>query len=241
MRIKVIIILSVLLSLTALNTEILTYEKVLKNLKGINDYKDNKFDRSEESFNENSINHPQEGILHYNLGNSQYKNGKFAEAENSYKLALRDENLENSSDVFLNLGNTKFQQQDYKNALKNYRNSLIENPQNQKARYNYELASRFLQQQQQQQNQNNDQNKEEKQNKQKQNDEQQQKQDKDKQEQKQKGEQNQQQQQKKKEEMKKEKENAEKILKALLAKEKEEMKKEKRKMNVDKAKKGKYW
>jgi len=37
------------------------------------------------------------------------------------------------------------------------------------------------------------------------------------------------------------KEDAEKMLNALLAKEKEEMKKEKMKMNVDKAKKGRYW
>ena len=37
------------------------------------------------------------------------------------------------------------------------------------------------------------------------------------------------------------KEDAEKMLQALLQKEKEEMKKEKQKMNVDKAKRGKYW
>jgi tetratricopeptide (TPR) repeat protein len=241
-----------LLSIFSLQAEILTYDKVLKNLKGIKQYNKENFERSEELFNENSINNPRDGRLHYNKANSQYKNGKLEAAEQEYNQALKDQEFKNRSETFQNLGNVKFQQQDYKSAIKHYRNSLIEDPANLEARYNYELASRFLQQQQQQQQQ---QNQEQKNNeKQEQQDQQQQQQQqneteqneekKEQQQQKQsensEEEQKQQEQQKMKETDKK-KEEAEQMLKTLLQKEKEEMKKQKEKMNVDKQKTGKYW
>ena len=243
---KKILILLIGLITSNIFAEILTYDKVLKNLKGTKFYKKEEFDQANEEFNENAIKNPNDGRLQYNLGNSQYKKGDLEAAENSYSLSLRDQDFKDKSQVFQNLGNVKFQQQDYKNAILNYRNSLIEDPQNLDARYNYELAARYLQrqqnQQQQQQNsddQNKDQEKkEQKQNQDQDNKEQQQKQDQQKSEEEKKEEQQMKQEQAKKDEKKKD---AEKMLKALLQKEKEEMKKEKAKMNTDKAKKGKFW
>jgi len=246
------IILIILIGLISINifAEILTYDKVLKNLKGTKYYKKEEFEEAKMEFNENAIKNPNDGRLHYNLGNSLYKNGKLEDAENSYNLSLRDQEFQDRSFAYQNLGNVKFEQKDYKNAITNYRNALIEDPQNLNARYNYELASRFLQrqqnqQQQQQQNKddkNKDQEKKEKQQNQdqekKEQEKQEQKQDQQKSEEEKKQEQQQKQEQAKKDEKKKD---AEKMLKALLQKEKEEMKKEKAKMNVDKAKKGKFW
>ncbi len=244
------IILLILIGFLSVNifAEILTYDKVLKNLKGTKFYKKEEFEDANNKFNENAIKNPNDGRLQYNLGNSQYKSGELEAAENSYNLSLRDKEFQDRSLAFQNLGNVKFQQQDYKNAITDYRNALIEDPQNLDARYNYELASRFLQrqqnqQQQQQQNKddkNKDQEKKEKQQGQDQEkkEQQEQKQEQQKSEEQQKKEQQMKQEQAKKDEKKKD---AEKMLKALLQKEKEEMKKEKAKMNVDKAKKGKFW
>ncbi len=244
--------LMILIGILSVNifAEILTYDKVLKNLKGTKFYKKEEFEEAKKEFNENAIKNPKDGKLHYNLGNSQYKKGELEAAENSYNLSLRDQNFSDRSLAFQNLGNVKFQQQDYKNAILNYRNALIEDPQNLDARYNYELASRFMQrqqnqEQQQQQNkdeQNKDQEKKEKQQNQdqekKEQEKQEQKQDQQKSEEQKKQEQKLKQEQAKKDEKKKD---AEKMLNALLQKEKEEMKKEKAKMNTDKAKKGKFW
>jgi Ca-activated chloride channel homolog len=237
----------------SLNAEFLTYNKVLKNLKGIKEYKNDNFQRSEELFNDNSVSNPRDGRLHYNKANSQYKNCKLEDAEQEYNLALRDNNFANRSEIYHNLGNIKFQQQDYKEAIKLFRNALIEDPANQDARYNYELASRFLQQSQQQQQQQsqdqqneNEQQDEQQQQQQQKNDEQQDQEDKQKEQQQQEQKsdeqkQEEQQQQQKMKEDEKKKEEAEQMLKTLLQKEKEEMKKQKMKMNVDKSKKGKYW
>lgn len=249
---KKILIILVLISFSFLTAEMLNYDKVLSNLKGIKHYKNAEYNKAGEAFEDNAIQHPNDPRLQFNQGNAQYKNGNLEEAEHSYNMALKNPDFKDKSLAHQNLGNIKFQQKDYKNAIKQYRDALIQNPENLDARYNYELAARMLQQQQnQQQNQQQDQQNDDK----KENEDQQQQQD---QQQKDEEKKEQKQQQEKKEENKdqqpqeerksekqkaeeKKKEDAEKILKALLQKEKEEMKKEKQKMNVDKAKEGKYW
>ncbi len=238
--VPILLIFSFVLINTILSADILTYDKAIQNLKGIKDYDKESFQDSEKKFSDNAIRYPDDSRLHFNQGNAQYKNGKLEDAEHSYNLTLKNQEFNERSKALQNLGNVKFQQKDYKNAINNYRDALIEDPQNMDARYNYELAARMLQRQQQEKQQQNkndenkDQEKKEQQKDQQQQQDDQQKQQQDKQEQ-----QKQEQQQDMKKDQKKE--DAEKMLKALLQKEKEEMKKEKRKMSVDKAKRGKYW
>ncbi|MDO9577206.1 MAG: tetratricopeptide repeat protein [Candidatus Cloacimonadales bacterium] len=228
----------------------LNYNKALSNLKGLKYYENKSYEDAEKTFGDNSIQYPNDARLHYNQGNALYKKGELEQAENSYNLALKDDKFADRSLALQNLGNVKFQQKDYKNAIKDYRDALIADPDNLDARYNYELAARMLQRQQeqkQQQQQNQDENKDKKdkeKQQQQQNQQDQEKKEKQKQEQMKKDEEQKPEEQQKTKEQKaeeKEKEDADKILKALLQKEKEEMKKEKQKMNVDKEKKGKYW
>ena len=150
---KIFLIISIIFISFSLFAEVLNYDKVITNLKGIKEFEKENFTDSEKEFSKNSINHPRDGRLHFNLGNSHYKNGKLEDAENDYNLALKDKDFTNKSSIYHNLGNVKFQQQDYKNAIVNYRNSLIENPENNDARHNYELTARMLERQQQQQQQ----------------------------------------------------------------------------------------
>ena len=233
---KIFLIFIVIFFSLSLYSEFLTYDKVFTNLKGIKHYDNKNFEESEKKFSENSINYPKDSQLHFNQGNAQYKNGKLEEAENAYSMALRDESFKNKSKVYQNLGNVKFQQKDLKNAINNYRNALIEDPCNEDARYNYELAARLMNRQQ---NQKQQQSKDDKKKK----DKQKEQQEKQQQQQDQQQKKDEEQELKKQEQQKKDqkKEDAEKMLKALLQKEKEEMKKEKQKLNIDKAKKGKYW
>ena len=87
--------------------EVLNYDKVITNLKGIKEFEKENFTDSEKEFSKNSINHPRDGRLHFNLGNSHYKNGKLEDAENDYNLALKDKDFTNKSSVYHNLGNVK--------------------------------------------------------------------------------------------------------------------------------------
>jgi len=242
--VPLLLIILFLLSSAVLPAEILTYDKAIQNLKGIKYYNKDNFQDSEKKFNDNAIRYPDDSRLHFNQGNAQYKNGKLEDAEHSYNLTLKNQDFSERSKALQNLGNVKFQQKDYKNAIKNYRDALIEDPQNMDARYNYELAARMLQRQQQekqQQNKNNENKDQEK--KEQQKDQQQQQQGQENKEEQKQQQDKQEQQKQEQQDMKKDqkKEDAEKMLKALLQKEKEEMKKEKQKLNVDKAKRGKYW
>lgn len=248
---KRFVLVAILLYFSVITAEIVTYPKVLKNLKGIKHYNDKEYQQAADKFQENSLQHPKEGLLHFNTGNAFYKQGEWENAQNSYKMALKDNNnKELESDIYYNLGNVNFQQQKYKEAMEKYRQALQVNPNHQNARYNYELASRMLQKQQQQKQQNK-QNQQKSDDKNKQDQKQQQKQESKNQEQQQKQQQQgKKEQQEKKDEKQQEqmtpeeiknREEAEKILKALLQKEKEEQEKEKQKQKGDKPKSGKYW
>lgn len=254
---KIFLIIAIIIAFN-LRSEIITYNKVLKNLKGVKKYQQKEFSEADEHFENNSLNNPDDGSLHYNRGTTLYKKGEFENAENEFKMSLRDKKFNKRSETFQNLGNIKFQNKEYKDAIKYFRQSLIDDAENEDARYNYELASRFLQQQQQQkqnQDQNQDdkdkekQDQQEKQNQQDKQDKQEDQQDKKENQQQEnqdkqnkKDEQQQEKQQQESKEEKQKKDDAEKILKALMQKEKEEMKKQnQKKLQGVKPKSGKYW
>ncbi|NQT64725.1 MAG: tetratricopeptide repeat protein [FCB group bacterium] len=248
MKAKILILLILVLSFSTLFSDVVNYDKVIRNLRGVKSYDKEEFENSEDDFKHNAIKYPEDPRLHFNQANAQVKNGMLEEAEQNYKLALNNDQFKDRSKALQNLGNAKFLQKDYKNAIKNYRNALIEDPGNTDARYNYELAAKMLQRQQEQKQQQ-EQNKDDQNDKDEEKDKQKQQQQQDKQEDQQKDEQQKQDEKKQDEQQKSQeqklkeqkKEDAEKTLKALLQKEKEEMEKEKQKMNVDRTKTGKYW
>lgn len=251
-RISIIIFSTFCISI--LNADLLNFDKVFKNVRGIKKYNKNKFSEATNYFKDNALKHPDDATLHYNLGNTQFKNGDFEAAENSYNLSLRDPKFPYRSETLQNIGSIKFQEKNYPEAIKYFRDSLMEDPSNAAARHNYEVTSRLLQKQQnQQQQQNSDQQNKDQQDKNKQNKDKQEKDQKKSDEQKKnenqqkkekkdkdQNEQKEKQEQLKKQE-KKDKEDAEKILKALMQKEREELKKKKEKLELEIPKEGKYW
>ncbi len=90
--------------------------------------------------------------LYNNFAAALHKEGKFKEAAEAFTHALRTaDSDEDRSRAAFNAGNNAFQNQDIQSALDYYRQSLLANPENEEARYNYEFVQRQMQQQQQQQ------------------------------------------------------------------------------------------
>jgi len=91
----------------------------------------------------------------YDLGNALYKAELFDRAEQTMTRAAAD-TLRTDADraeAFYNLGNAQFRQQKYKEALESYRRSLLLNPDDMEAKYNFAYTKKLLEQQQQDDNQ----------------------------------------------------------------------------------------
>jgi len=142
---RLVLLMFCLVSISCLSAINLTYDKVLRNLRGIKSYNREDFAEAQQEFEENVLNHPGEGLLHFNLGNSHYRTGNLDAAITEYLRALRDEEFTDKSHAYHNLGNALFEQQEYKEALNSYRNAMIADPNNYDARYNYELTRLMLQ------------------------------------------------------------------------------------------------
>ena len=108
---------------------------------------------------------PDTAEIHFNQGNTFYKQQDYAKALAHYTQALRTADHQLEGKVKYNLGNTAYQQAlqamqkpgeattHLRAAMQYYRDSLDVDPQRQDARYNFELAQRLLQQLQQAQQQ----------------------------------------------------------------------------------------
>lgn len=86
----------------------------------------------------------------YDLGNALYKAEMFDKAEQTMARAAAD-TLRTDADraeALYNLGNAQFQQQKYKEALESYRRSLLLNPDDMEAKYNFAYTKKLLEQQQ---------------------------------------------------------------------------------------------
>jgi Ca-activated chloride channel family protein len=136
----------------------------------------------------------------FNLGDAEYKQGKFPEAQQQFEQsALRSKDPVEQARAYHNIGNSWLGQKKPEEAIKAYREALRRDPSDEDTRYNLAYAQRMLQQQQQQQQ--NDQKKDEEKDEEKK-DEQQEKKDQDEQEEQEKKDQEQKQDQQQKQDQK---------------------------------------
>eukprot|EP01156_Anaeramoeba_ignava_P014352 Anaeramoba_ignava/a608864_6.p1 GENE.a608864_6~~a608864_6.p1 ORF type:complete len:238 (+),score=44.46 a608864_6:434-1147(+) len=220
---KLCLIFSILILFsTFLSADLLNYKKLYNDFKAKRLLKKNKKQEAVKLLEENAIENPDDNRVLYNLGTVLSKDDSTSAAQDHLNLALREDDKEFRSKAYQNLGNSFAHQKKYMEALKSYQKALHENPENDEARYNFELVNQImLKQQQQQQKQNQDKDSDNKDKKKQQKQSQQDKQDpSDKKEE-------QQQQMKKQEDKDKKKDREEKILEDLMKKEKENRDKKK--------------
>ena len=96
-----------------------------------------------------------------NSSAAKMNSGNLQQAEALLQAAAADslQTAENRAEAYYNLGNAQFVQQKLQDALQSYRRSLVLNPNDMEAKYNYALTKKLLEQNQQNdQNQNNQDN-----------------------------------------------------------------------------------
>lgn len=86
----------------------------------------------------------QDDQLRLNLGHTYYKAGLLTDALEQYRLLADHPSAHIRSIVHLQLGNIAGTNKKYLQALSLYRNALLAYPQNEVARYNYELVKKYL-------------------------------------------------------------------------------------------------
>ncbi len=97
---------------------------------------------------------PQNPFLYYNLGRLLYRGQQWKEAQAAFASALAyDKDQQLADQIYYNLGNVHACQQEFEQAVKQYKQTVQRNPEDVDARYNLSLARLLAQQQQQQQQQ----------------------------------------------------------------------------------------
>ncbi|GHB23979.1 hypothetical protein [Mongoliitalea lutea] len=94
-----------------------------------------------------------EANLTFNLALSYHYNNQLEEAQRTYSSLFSDANKTIASFASNQVGVIQTSQKKYQEALESFKFSLIKDPRNEEARYNYELLSRWLQENPDQENQ----------------------------------------------------------------------------------------
>ncbi|MBD3297735.1 MAG: tetratricopeptide repeat protein [candidate division Zixibacteria bacterium] len=121
-------------------------------------------ERALQEYREIKIEQPDKPEIDYNIGNVYHLKNQFDSAATEYQDALASLEGPVTPNAFYNLGNTLFRMQQYDLAVESYKQALMDDPDDEDAKYNLELALKKMQEQdstQQEQQQQDQQNQEE--------------------------------------------------------------------------------
>jgi tetratricopeptide (TPR) repeat protein len=113
-------------------------------------FKDSSYGEAAEAFRQATITEPSDVRWRYNLGVSEAKNGDLDNALSNLDASSRVPDQRISADAHYNAGNVFYAKQDFVNAAKSYRQSLLRRPDDADAKRNLELALEQLRRMQQQ-------------------------------------------------------------------------------------------
>ena len=134
--------------------------------KGNGKYNEQQYNEAEVLYRKALEKNIKSGKAEYNLSNSLYKQEKYdASAAKYFGLAQEEKDHHELSRYYYNLGNSMFKANKLKESIEAYKNALRNNPEDDDARHNLQLALRMKSQQEKQDNkegQDNQQNQENK-------------------------------------------------------------------------------
>ncbi len=121
-------------------------------------YRQENYEKALQHYQEAQTRNPDSDTLAYNLGNTLYRLGRYQDAAGQFGKILEKDSTALSSQSVYNMGNSLFEmgranndQQMLNQALDAFKRSIINNPDDEDSKYNYELTRRLIQQQEQQQ------------------------------------------------------------------------------------------
>lgn len=114
---------------------------------GLKNYKENKFEEAKVYYEQILAARKNDAAASLGLGASQYQLGDVSNAAKSFEEALKTDKSDIQDRAYYNLGNVLYNQQQIKESVAFYRKALESNPNDDDAKFNYELAKYFAQQQ----------------------------------------------------------------------------------------------
>ena len=123
----------------------------------VNLYEENKLDEALVKITSAQVGMPDSPELQYNMGNVLYKQGKFEDARAGYMVASQNAPAKLAQSATFNVGNASFKAGDLEAAVEAYVKALLQDPNDDEARFNLEVALRTKQDQQRQSDQSEDQ------------------------------------------------------------------------------------
>jgi len=132
---------------------IFTISNLLADDDGLNNYKNKKFEEAKSYYEQILLAKENDAAANLGLGASQYQLGDIPNAAKSFEEALKSKDTNIQDRAYYNLGNSLYNQQKMEESIAYYRKALELNPNDDDAKFNYELAKYIAQQQQDQDNQ----------------------------------------------------------------------------------------
>ncbi len=115
---------------------------------GMAAYEKKDYQKALKRFIDAQLEKPDMPEIYYNIGNTDYKIGKYDAARQNYMQALKSKNKALSEKSWYNLGNTAFRQGKFKEAISNYQAALKIDPKDTQAKENLEIAKKMMVQKQ---------------------------------------------------------------------------------------------
>lgn len=128
-------------------------EALDKSARAKEEYEQGHFDEALQLYRQAQTEAPEARPLNFNVGSALFKTGDLAGAAKEFDVAAAAADAKLKARSYYNLGNTHFQQQQYRQAVEAYKQALEADWQDQDAKANLELALSKQQQQEQQQEQ----------------------------------------------------------------------------------------
>jgi Ca-activated chloride channel family protein len=128
-----------------------------KNQKGIQAFQQGKYTEALRDFLSAKGVKPDSPELKNNTAAALYELKKYKEAVNEFSRLDPSRLHMAKADFYYNLGNSYYRLDQFPQALENYKKSLLQNPEDNDSKINFELTLKKIQEQKQKQNQNNDQ------------------------------------------------------------------------------------
>ncbi|MFQ6091108.1 MAG: tetratricopeptide repeat protein [bacterium] len=128
-------------------------EVVKKNRKGIELFNEGQYDEALGAYRDAQLEAPESPELHFNIGNTLYKQKKYEQAQEEYMKALSTEDALLQSQIFYNIGNSQYRLNKLVESIDSYKKSLEINPDDMDAKYNLEFVRNKLKEMAQQQQQ----------------------------------------------------------------------------------------